>query len=609
MCLLALCAVTFWVGLTTHGLTNWQEAMRALVGRTMGQGTPASPGPEWIVPTINGEPYLAKPPAIYWCQLVVARVRSLFGGDSVPTLFDLRLTVALAGTIGVLATYLLTRRMFAAPPRDHLDDPHRAAARDAFAAHAAWWSSLFLATGFLYARSARTGELDILLAPSTVIAIGAIFIAWRSHADHARTHWPALFLAALAVAAAALTKGPPGVVTILLASYGGIALAIASESRARRPDLARPTALAGVAGALALGVPTALNIEKPIDALGTLLVAAAGWTIGAALAPLTRRAAFGDLFRAYSRTHPVGMLLVAVASVYAWSRLVAGRIGADAISRAASTESDANLVLFAPESIIENLGAASYAVGLGSILAIAGAAWIITKKPQATRDGSANLGGGGPGLFIVIAWVGLGLLAFSLLGKGVARYMTPLWPGVAILGALLFTTALAASQHRPLSARLRSIAGATILALAIGQGAWYGFIRERFYAHRHPKALISELAARSPALPPLVLDFWTPALDAYAGVHIQPVEDVGPWEPVAGVHPWTLDELRAELSRTGSRRLMLVRAVPHRRTVQSTPIERLRDAGFVVEPVETSARFVIDNNRTPVAVVRVGVPE
>src|SRR5690606_5322492 len=33
----ALCAVTFFIGLTTHGLTNWQEAQRALVAREMAQ--------------------------------------------------------------------------------------------------------------------------------------------------------------------------------------------------------------------------------------------------------------------------------------------------------------------------------------------------------------------------------------------------------------------------------------------------------------------------------------------------------------------------------------------------------------------------------------------
>lgn len=615
MCLLALCSVTFFIGLTSHGLTNWQEAMRALVGRTMGLGADGAPGgpSEWIVPAINGEAYLAKPPMIYWCQLALARARVPFGGDGVPGIFELRLTVALAGMLGVLATYCVTRRLFGATHAEWLTDPARAAALDGFGAHAAWWSSLFLATGILYTRSARTGELDILLAPATAIAIGAIHAAWMSHVERRRTHWVALAIAGLAVASAALTKGPPGVVTILLAAYGGMAFAIASGTRAddasrHGTGSSRRSMICAALGALALGIPTALNIEKPADVIGTLLVAAAGAAIGMALAPLTGAKSFRTLFGAYARTHPVGMVLIAAGSVYAWSRLVASRIGAEALSRAASTETDANLVLFDPESILENLGAASYAVGIGSLLAVSGTIWIITKRPQATRAGPGGFGGGGPGLFIVIAWIGLGLLAFSLLGKGVARYMTPLWPGIAMLGGVLFTTALTAFQHRPLAMRLRVIASLAVLILAIGQGVWYGVVRERLYAHRHPRAMIEELATLSPARPPLVLDFWTPALDYYAGVHIQPVEDVGPWERVAGVHPWSLDTLRAELGRTGGSRLMLIRAVPHRRAIQTAPIERLREAGFFAEPIDVAARFVIDNNRTPVSVVRVSVP-
>ena len=74
LALIAICAVTYFLGLATHGLTNWQEGQRALVAREMQQRS------EWIVPTINGEPYLAKPPMIYWCQLVSARTRSLLGG-------------------------------------------------------------------------------------------------------------------------------------------------------------------------------------------------------------------------------------------------------------------------------------------------------------------------------------------------------------------------------------------------------------------------------------------------------------------------------------------------------------------------------------------------
>src|SRR5436190_21855426 len=93
--LTALCWGTYLPGLTTVGLSNWQEAQRALVAREMQDRR------EWIVPTVDGRPYLAKPPLIYWCQLAIAGVRGERTGE-----FELRLTVAVAGWRGVVGTVL-----------------------------------------------------------------------------------------------------------------------------------------------------------------------------------------------------------------------------------------------------------------------------------------------------------------------------------------------------------------------------------------------------------------------------------------------------------------------------------------------------------------------
>lgn len=604
--LLALCAVTLFVGLTSHGLSNWQEAMRALVARNMGLGAGAWQGVpegaarvEWVVPTINGEPYLAKPPMIYWCQLAIAQVRRVVGGDGVPGIFELRLTVALAATLGVVATYLVTRRLFGATARERACDPIAASMRDALASHAAWWSSLFLGTGFLYVRSGRTGELDVLLAPLTVIGIGALFVAWMSHVERRRMHFGALALAGCAVAAAALTKGPPGVVTILLGAYGGMALAAANTAACT----ARARAIGAAAGALVLGAPMMIQALAPgggaADAAGVLLIAGAGAMLGGTLAPLAGGRASGVLLRALSRTHPVGMVLIAVGAVWAWSSLVAQRVGPDVMARTVSTEASNNLVLFEPESILQNLEAAAFAAGLGSIFAVVGVVWLITRRPQGATGAASR------GLWFVIAWVGLGLLAFSLLGKGVARYMTPLWPGIAILGGAFVATLLNERQERARAQRLRVVLSVIVVGLAIGQGIWYGVARERLYADRHPGGLIAELESLSPASPPIILDYWSPALDFYAGVHIQPYADVGPEVPVSGVTRLPLEVLRAELAASGRSRLMLIRSKPHKRTIQTAPIERLREAGFDVAPIETKSAWIIDNRETPIAVVRV----
>ena len=42
-----LCAVTYGLGLTSHGLTNWQEAQRAQATREMQDAG------NWLYPTIN----------------------------------------------------------------------------------------------------------------------------------------------------------------------------------------------------------------------------------------------------------------------------------------------------------------------------------------------------------------------------------------------------------------------------------------------------------------------------------------------------------------------------------------------------------------------------
>src|SRR5262245_42746940 len=103
--LTVLCWAVYLPGLTSQGLANWQEAQRALVAREM------QAREEWLVPTVEGRPYLAKPPMIYWCQLALAGARRVTTGE-----FELRLTVALAGWAGVLATYGVGRRMLSVRP-------------------------------------------------------------------------------------------------------------------------------------------------------------------------------------------------------------------------------------------------------------------------------------------------------------------------------------------------------------------------------------------------------------------------------------------------------------------------------------------------------------
>ena len=63
MLITVLCLPLYALGATAIGVVNEQEAFRATAAREMHARS------DWIVPTLHGEPYLAKPPLIYWAQL------------------------------------------------------------------------------------------------------------------------------------------------------------------------------------------------------------------------------------------------------------------------------------------------------------------------------------------------------------------------------------------------------------------------------------------------------------------------------------------------------------------------------------------------------------
>lgn len=526
--LLALAAVTYFTGLTTRGLSNWQESQRLIVARDMqARG-------DWLVPTVNGHPYLAKPPLIYWAQLALARP---FGRPV--GLFELRLAVALAGLLGVLTTYAVARTLF-----------DRAIAL---------WSALSLATGILYVRSSRTGELDILLVPSVVIAVGAVAVAWRSHRQHTRSNLPAVALAAAAATAAALAKGPPGVLVIALAAYGGILAWHVS-----RPGSFRQRSLA--------------------------------------------------LLHALSRTHPVAVLGLPLLALWVWGRLVRARLGADAAAAFAIQEAEDNLRLFVPSAPLRNLEAASYGAGLASVAAVIALLWLLRDRRRTTPMGDAARAAlARPEMFIVLAWVVLGLAAFSVLGKGVPRYLTPIWPGIAILGAHWIAAAIATAPERP-RRRLALLFGAVVLALALGQAWWYAFGENRLAPERSPRDLVAELLdpARPEALraDPAALatfEFRTPAIDYYAGRFVQPVGDIEQRDSIAGTTPWTIDDLKRHLAETSRPMTLLVRRAEPRAGHQQRAIDRLARAGLVVQTIPLASRFVLDNRRTDVIAVKVSL--
>jgi 4-amino-4-deoxy-L-arabinose transferase-like glycosyltransferase len=132
---------------------------------------------EWVVPYLQGEPYLDKPPLLYW--LVMASYRVLGVQD-----WSARLVPALALHACVLLTYLLGRRSLGERP--------------------AFWGSLLLSLAPGFMSMGRLLLLDGLLALWVVAALLCAFEAIRG--PYLRWTW--WLAAALACGLGVLTKGP-----------------------------------------------------------------------------------------------------------------------------------------------------------------------------------------------------------------------------------------------------------------------------------------------------------------------------------------------------------------------------------------------------------------
>ncbi|MBL8794430.1 MAG: glycosyltransferase family 39 protein [Planctomycetia bacterium] len=146
---------------------------------------------EWIVPYLQGEPYLDKPPMLYW--LVMLSYRVLGVAD-----WSARLPPALAVHGCILLTYFLGRR--------------------SLGERSAFWGALLLslAPGFLSV--GRLLVLDGLLAFCVALAIFAALEALRG--DRLQRSW--WLLSAIATGFGVLTKGPISLILLVppLLAYG-----------------------------------------------------------------------------------------------------------------------------------------------------------------------------------------------------------------------------------------------------------------------------------------------------------------------------------------------------------------------------------------------------
>lgn len=537
--LTVLCLFVYGAGMTSFGLANGHEATRALTAREMYTAN------EWLVPHFRGVPYITKPPLFYWLQMLVGHVRGWFGAVPFSDESEVRIAAALAGLAGVLVTYFAARRLLATPSRPREGDD------------AAWLGALGLATGVLYVRSSRIGELDILIVPFVVAAVWLVVEAWKHSDAKGRTAWGLIAGATLAGAGAAMTKGPPAILTIALAAYGWLVWRVIAASSARDRVTAKFKRIGMVAGALMLMLPRMTAVSSMQSLLGIACFGLIGGAIGYAAALFTDREARSLLLARFRATHPEIVLIVPALAVLAWGWAVRATIGAEAVNAVASAELQDNLRLLAPDSPLRNLGYFFYGVLPLSIASVAAVIWLARERPRLGDRG------------VPAAWTILGWAAFSTLGRGAARYLTPIWPGFAMLGGLW----LARWIHESREWRIHRVAVALMIVFGIAQAWWYGVAREGLFAEHTPRAIVRELL---PVIEPGRFGTWRldePAVAFYAGFRVPD------WEETEGL----LREIRS----AGGGYVILAERAAARGGPASDLAEAISSAGLTVHEVRT----------------------
>ncbi len=548
-------ALIYFPGLTNHGLTNWQESVRLVVAREMHERD------AWLVPTRNGEPYLAKPPMIYWVQRGLATFR---GERAFTSELELRATVAIFGVLGVLATFLVSRKL--------LEDER-----------AAWWAALTLGIGVLYVRSSRIGELDVLLVPFVVTAIGCVVLAWRAREESGRTRWPLLALAMIAAVGATMTKGPPALLTI---GIGGFASAIAwGTLQAGGSFRFVPRLVAGSIGAALLVAASVRQMASFNDAVGVVIFAVMGSGLAVALLLALQARSVVRWWPLVVRTHPWVVLGVPVLVFLGWGRLVSRQIGPEKLAALAQTELDDNLRILVAESPVNNLGFLVYGVAPLGLLGLVALGMIVARRWRAAA-----------GVFSIAVWLVLGFVAFSTLGKGVARYLTPLWPAIAMLSGWCISGLLARADDSARK-RLTWLLAVVVLIAGAAQSWWYADGRERYHSARSARDLSFELPRRVPGFNASRCGtylFESPDMEYYLR---EPIEE---WGKAPKRLP--LDRLRREVAASPEPYILLVRRpTPEVLAKYGDAREQLGEAGLLVaEVIDLGSIHVQPPGRAPI---------
>lgn len=247
----------------------------------------------YVVPTINGNTYLAKPPLLYWA---IAGVYAATGSISA---FTARIPSAACFVALVVCIYAVARRHAGADP-------------------ARWAALACVASPYVLQRS-RVAELDIPLTLATFLAI----VAFRGALDARSARRTALMtlLAGIALSAGILLKGPVPFLFLYAAWLAHLALEGGQSEALLRPAI-RWTAAAfciGIALWL-LGLAAPRAVPFPV----ALIMMAGAWTT---LACASARGRLGRSFLVLACTAALG-----IAGAAPWAAAVLHREGWPLIS-------------------------------------------------------------------------------------------------------------------------------------------------------------------------------------------------------------------------------------------------------------------------------------
>lgn len=181
---LPVCVFLFFFGLGTFGLVGADEPRYAQIGREM------LARHDWIVPTINGQPWLEKPVLLYWREMIAYRI---FGVHD----WAARIPSAIFAAGLVIAILFFMRRFRQGSELD---------------------AALITASCAAVIGFGRGASTDMQLSAP----FSAAMLAWWAWHESGRKLWLSFFYVLLAVGA--LAKGPvsPALAILLVAAYAAL---------------------------------------------------------------------------------------------------------------------------------------------------------------------------------------------------------------------------------------------------------------------------------------------------------------------------------------------------------------------------------------------------